>query len=81
MSLVCDRYYNCPDGEDELFCSHLICPGLLECRGENKCVSVDELYDGQVNCKFSFADEITCSKCPRECNFFIIQCLVRLNIL
>ena len=78
MSLVCDGHYDCADGEDELFCSNLLCPGLLKCRGENKCVSFDELCDGQVNCRFTFDDEITCRKCPPGCIcfYYLMSCEV-----
>ena len=76
MSLVCNGYQECPDGEDELFCSNLVCPGLLKCRGENRCVSTSEICDGQFNCQYSLDDEITCNKCPNECTcqYYFMSC-------
>ena len=36
MSVICNGHQECPDGEDELYCSNLVCPGLMKCRGENR---------------------------------------------
>ena len=43
------------------------CPGLLKCRGENRCVGREQICDNQVNCLYSMDDEIGCYKCPANC--------------
>ena len=76
MSVICNGHQECPNGEDELYCSNLICPGLLKCRGENRCVSTSEICDGQVNCQYSFGDEIMCEQCPIRCicQYYFMSC-------
>ena len=67
MSYVCDGQYDCKEGDDEMLCPLTSCPGLLKCRGENRCVSKDEICDNHVNCLYSMDDEIDCHKCPINC--------------
>ena len=67
MSSVCDGQYDCEEGDDEIFCPLLSCPGLLKCRGENRCMSVEEICDNTVNCLHSMDDEIGCNICPTSC--------------
>ena len=43
MSQVCDGHIDCRYDDDEMFCDNLTCPGLLKCRGENRCISYEEL--------------------------------------
>ena len=83
MSVICNGHQECPDGEDEMYCSNLECPGLLKCRGENRCVGTSEICDGKVNCRFSFDDEINCEKCPIGCicHFYFMLCSDVKNIL
>ena len=83
MSVICNGHQECPDGEDELYCSNLVCPGLLKCRGENRCVGTSEICDGQLNCQYSFDDEIMCEQCPIGCNcqYYFMSCAEIKNIL
>ena len=67
MSSVCDNHYDCEEGEDEIFCPLASCPGMLKCRGENRCVSKEEICDSHLNCLYSMDDEIGCHKCPKIC--------------
>ena len=67
MSYVCDGQYDCKEGDDEILCPLTSCPGLLKCRGENRCVSKEEICDNHVNCLYSMDDEIDCHKCPVNC--------------
>ena len=79
MSSVCDGQYDCDVGDDELFCPLLSCPGLSKCRGENRCVSREQICDDQVNCLYSMDDEIGCYKCPTncECHGYSLSCHVK----
>ena len=83
MSVICNGHQECPDGEDELYCSNLVCPGLLKCRGESRCVSTGEICDGQVNCQYSFDDEIMCEQCPIGCicHYYFMSCAEIKNVL
>ena len=76
MSVICNGHQECPNGGDELYCSNLVCPGLLKCRGENRCVGTSEICDGQVNCQYSFDDEIMCEQCPIGCicHYYFMSC-------
>ena len=76
MSYVCDGQYDCKEGDDEILCPLTSCPGLLKCRGENRCVSKEEICDNHVNCLYSMDDEIGCHKCPDncECTGYSVKC-------
>ena len=67
MSSVCDGQYDYEENDDEIFCPLSSCPGWLKCRGENRCVSKEEICDDTVNCLHSMDDEISCKSCPRNC--------------
>ena len=64
---VCDRKQDCVDGEDEMFCNNLSCPGMLRCRGETRCVPPWRLCDGHAQCLNTFDDEVGCNRCPEHC--------------
>ena len=76
MSYVCDGQYDCKEGDDEILCPLISCPGMLKCRGENRCVSKEEVCDKTVNCLYSMDDEIDCHECPIncECNVYNVKC-------
>ena len=76
MSYVCDGQYDCKEGDDETLCPLVSCPGMLKCRGENRCVSKEEMCDNTVNCLYSMDDEIDCYECPIncECNVYNVKC-------
>ena len=76
MSLVCDAQRDCIYGEDEASCTKLSCPGFLKCRGESRCISPDQICDGNVDCIVSFDDEITCGYCPPscKCDGYLLYC-------
>ena len=78
MSSVCDGQYDCEENDDEIFCPLASCPGLLKCRGENRCVSKEEICDDTVNCLHSMDDEISCASCPMncECSGYTMICLL-----
>ena len=76
MSSVCDGQFDCEKGDDEIFCPMSTCPGLLKCRGENRCVSLEEICNNHVNCLYTMDDEVGCFECPVacECNGYSIAC-------
>ena len=67
MSSVCDGYYDCEAGDDEISCPITSCPGMLKCRGENRCVSEEEICDQTVSCLYSMDDEFDCHRCHHDC--------------
>ena len=76
LSSVCDNITDCDTSEDEMVCSTLICPGSLKCRGENRCISREEICDEHVNCLYSMDDELGCATCPVncECTGYVMSC-------
>ena len=67
MSAVCDGQRDCLYGDDEEYCTALVCPGFLKCRGEDRCVGHEEMCDGHPDCIYSFDDELICQTCPETC--------------
>ena len=78
LSAVCDGQVDCREGDDEKICPLTTCPGLLKCRGENRCVSTKEICDKHVNCRYSMDDEIGCYNCPLncQCEGYSVSCKV-----
>ena len=76
LSSVCDNRGDCATNEDEMVCSTLTCPGSLKCRGENRCISREEICDRRVNCLYSMDDELGCATCPVncECTGYVMSC-------
>ena len=67
LSAVCDGQWDCQYGDDEQLCPILSCSGFLKCRGENRCVSSEEICDKHINCVYSMDDEVGCTTCPDHC--------------
>ena len=67
--MVCDEINDCDNGEDEMSCHPLACPGLMKCRYDNVCVHPLQWCDGKVDCLSSMDDEMFCDqpRCPSEC--------------
>ncbi len=57
MHAVCNGKTECPNGEDELRCNKLSCPGFLLCRYDNVCVHPYEVWSGHVKCPLSGDDK------------------------
>ena len=78
LSYYCDKIHDCALGEDEIICSTLppACPGSLKCRGERKCISIDDLCDNNIDCFYSMDDELGCRICPMncECSGYVMSC-------
>ena len=85
LSLYCDKTHHCTRGEDETTCFSITlgCPGYLKCRGEQKCVSTNEICDKKINCRHSMDDEVGCESCPAncECKGYVISCYTNNNNL
>ena len=64
---VCDGEIDCPYGADELSCENVSCPGMLECRGEKRCLPDYLICNNIVDCLYSTDDELFCLSCPTEC--------------
>ena len=67
VAAVCDGQNDCLYGDDETFCDRYHCPGFLKCRGENRCVSFDDVCDESLDCRYSPDDEVNCPPCPEGC--------------
>ena len=65
---VCDGFSDCPYQSDEVLCQNTSCPGMLKCRGEQRCLPDYLICDDKVDCMYSFDDEFGCKLCPPMCN-------------
>ena len=68
LRLVCDKYSDCPYGDDELNCSNFSCVSLLQCTASKVCIPPWEVCDGVVDCVGTHDDEIYCDECPDRCS-------------
>ena len=66
---VCDGIIDCPNADDEMFCTNLSCPGHLKCFSVDYCVPPWEICDGVSHCPFG-EDENFCELCPSFCVCF-----------
>lgn len=65
---VCDGKQDCPNGEDEVQCHNISCPGLLLCRHDNVCVHPYDIWQGHVKCPKSEDDKaLRYARCPSPC--------------
>ncbi len=66
---VCDGKQDCPDGEDEMRCQSLSCPGFLLCRHDNVCVHPYDVWRDHVKCPMSIDDKalMNVSRCLPLC--------------
>ena len=79
LHMVCDEVNDCPESEDELFCSEIITAGLLYCRLDNIYIHPRHICDGIVHCIESYDDESLCEmSCPRSfcfCKGYTMMCV------
>ncbi len=66
---VCDGKHDCPDGEDEMQCQSLSCPGFLLCRHDKICVHQYDVWREHVKCPISKDDKalMDVPRCPPFC--------------
>ena len=64
---VCNSVIDCPNGDDEMSCDNITCPGQVRCSGSKQCVIHQELCDGIAHCPWN-DDEIFCQQCPSQCH-------------
>ncbi len=66
---LCDGKQDCPDGEDEVQCHGISCPGLLLCRHDKICVHVYDIRQGHAFCPKSEDDQaLRHAQCPSHCS-------------
>ena len=66
---ICDGKQDCPDGDDEIQCQSLSCPGFLLCRHDNICVHPYDVWRDHVKCPISIDDKALTNipRCPPLC--------------
>ena len=64
---VCDGVADCRDGDDEVGCDDMACPGHLRCSHTTFCVPPHEICDGEPHCPFR-EDEKFCMLGPTGCS-------------
>ena len=65
--LRCNGVKDCPYGEDELKCDHVLCPMYYRCRGSSVCLHPTHVCDGWPQCP-QRDDELLCNAtCPAVC--------------
>ena len=65
--LRCNGVKDCPYGEDELKCDHVLCPMYYRCRGSSVCLHPTHVCDGWPQCP-QRDDELLCNvTCPAVC--------------
>ena len=64
---VCNSVIDCPNGDDEMSCDNITCPGQVRCSGSKQCVIHQELCDGNAHCPWK-DDELFCQECPLQCH-------------
>ncbi len=69
MHSICDGKQDCPDGDDEIQCQSLSCPGFLLCRHDNICVHQYDVWRDHVKCPISIDDKALTNvpRCPPLC--------------
>ena len=73
---VCNGVIDCPNGDDEMSCDDITCPGQVWCSGTKQCVIHQELCDGVAHCPRK-DDELSCQRCPLpqcQCTGNMMQC-------
>ncbi len=70
MHSICDGKQDCPEGDDEMQCQSLSCPGYLLCRHDNICVHPYDVWRDHVKCPISIDDKAltNVSRCPPHCS-------------
>ncbi|KAJ8302246.1 hypothetical protein KUTeg_021233 [Tegillarca granosa] len=70
MSLLCDGVNHCPNGEDEIDCVGLQCPGSLKCHSYEKqsiCIPINSVCDGIRDCPLGDDERLCNVTCPNGC--------------
>ncbi len=67
--VLCNGRQDCPNGEDEMNCNNISCPGYLLCRHDRLCVHPYDVWNRHVKCPQSQNDKALAGyiPCPLEC--------------